>query len=249
MKKKILFLIAISICLTSKSQKTDLLLPSAMDREQVIHHKSFSLSYNSSYVMPSWVTYKVIKTQVNKLEKVKEKYMPDPDVISRSATKKDYKDGGYIMAQLYNYLDVAQDGGAKDETFYMSNIVPMKLAFYNYIWLKSEDLIRLWNANSDGLYVACGPILTDIPFVTIGEDKVTVPKRFYKAVYDPKRQKAIGFIFVNGNASGTLKGYAVSIDAIEKETGIDLFQSLEDSVELKIESDFNVNDWNFDVLK
>jgi endonuclease G, mitochondrial len=249
MKKYLLLILFISISLSSNSQKTDILLPSAMDREQVIHHKAYSISYNSSYVMPSWVAYKITKSQVNKFEKVKEKYIPDPDVISRSATKKDYKDGGYVMAQLINYLDVAQDESAKEETFYMSNIVPMKLTFYNYIWIKSEELIRMWNANSDGLYIVCGPILTDVPFITIGENKVTVPKRFYKAVYDPKRQKAMGFIFVNGNASGSLKGYAVSIDAIEKETGIDLFQSLEDSTELKIESDFNIKDWNFDLVK
>jgi endonuclease G, mitochondrial len=249
MKKYFLFLVLISFSLISKSQKSDTLLPSSMDREQTIHHKAYSLSYNSSYVMPSWVAYKITTTGVNQTEKVKAKYIPDPEVISRSATKKDYSDGGYIMAQLFNYLDVTQDDAAKEETFYMCNIVPMKSGFYNYMWLKSEELIRLWSKNSKGFYVVCGPILTDIPFVTIGVNKVTVPKRFYKAVYDPERQKAIGFIFINGNASGTLKGYAVSIDKIEKETRIDLFQSLDDALKSKIKSEFNINDWNFDLMK
>lgn len=249
MKKIIVLNLLLCMSLFLKSQNSDLLLPSTMDREQLIHHKSFALSYNSSYVMPSWVAYKVTKTQVNKFAKVKEKYLPDPDVISRSATKKDYKDDGYIMAQLVNYLDVQQSDDAIQETFYMSNIVPMKQAFYNFIWLKSEELIRLWNANTQGLYVVCGPILKDTPFSTIGDDRVTIPKRFFKAVYDPMNQKAIGFIFQNGNASGTLKSYAVSIDAIEKATGIDLFPSLEDSIEIKVESECNVGDWNFDLLK
>jgi endonuclease G, mitochondrial len=247
MKRTILFSALTCVSMYLFPQKADVVLPSAMDREQIIHHISFSLSYNSSYVLPSWVTYKITKTQINKNEKVKAKYIPDPEVISRSAKKNDYKDCGYIMAQLVNYLDVTQSDAAKEETYYLSNIVPMKLAFYNYIWLKSEELIRMWNANTQGLYVVCGPILTDTPFSTFGENKVCIPKRFYKAVYDPMNQKAIGFIFRNGNASGTLKSYAVSIKVIEKETGIDLFQSLDVKLKEKIESESNVNDWNFEV--
>ena len=99
---------------------------------------------NSSYVQPSWVTYMVTKAQVNENDKVKGKYLPDPEILTRAATPKDYKDGGYIMAQYVNYLDVKQQADAIPETFYMSNITAMKLAYYNHIWLKTEQLIRLW---------------------------------------------------------------------------------------------------------
>jgi endonuclease G len=83
----------------------------------------------------------------------------------------------------------------------------------------------------------------------IGENNLSVPKRFYKAIYDPKNQKAIGFIFRNGMSSGTLKSFAVSVDEIEKETGIDLFPSLDDEIEKRIESELNFDAWNFDVNK
>ena len=215
-------------------QKTDLLLPSDMVREQVIHHNGFSLSYNSSYVQPSWVSYKVTKVQVNRQEKVKAKYVADPEVNTRSASKKDYKEGGYIMAQFVNYLDIKQIPGAVAESFYMTNISPMKLAFYNQIWLKSEDLIRLWTADTDGLYVVCGPILADAPFSTIGENKVSIPKRLYKAVYDSKNGRAIGFIFKNGSSGGRLSSYAVSIDTIEKESGIDDIEERLEEIEDEI---------------
>ena len=231
------------------SQNTDLLLPSEMIREQLIHHKGFSLSYNSSYVQPSWVAYKVTKAQVNKLEKVKEKYIQDPEVNTRSASKKDYKEGGYIMSQFVNYLDIKQIPDAVEESFYMTNITPMKLAFYNQIWLKTEDLVRLWSADTEGLYVVCGPILTDAPFATIGENKISIPKRLYKAIYDPKNGKAIGFIFKNGSSGGRLNSYAVSIDEIEKESGIDLFPTLDNETENKIESELNLNDWNFKLVE
>jgi endonuclease G, mitochondrial len=230
------------------AQEADLLLPSKMDREQIIHHKGFSLSYNTSYLMPSWVSYKVTKAQINQNDKIKGKYVPDPFISIRSASKKDYKEGGYLMAQFVNYLDVKQIPGAEKETFYLSNIAPMKLAYYNHIWLKTEQMIRLWTTGTDGLYVVCGPILTDSPFPTMGKNKVSVPKRYYKAVYDPTNQKAIGFIFKNGTSSGKIKSFAVSIDTIEKETGIDLFPSLDDETENKIEGTLNEDDWDFEVL-
>jgi endonuclease G len=238
------------VCLYTflNAQQADILLPSERDREQIIHHEGYSLSYNSSYVQPSWVAYKVVKSQINR-DEVKGKYIPDPQVNTRSADKKDYREGGYIMAQFVNYFDVKQIPGAVAETFYLTNITPMKLAYYNHIWLKTEELIRLWTDDTDGLYVVCGPILSDAPFPTIGDDNVSVPKRYYKAVYDPKNQKAIGFIFKNGMSSGKLNSYAVSIDEIEKESGIDLFPSLADELEKKIEATLDLSQWNFEPVE
>ena len=235
--------------LTAFSQKADVMLPSERDREQIIHHNGFSLSYNSSYLQPSWVTYKVTKAQINKEDNVRGRYMPDPEVNTKSASKKDYKQGGYIMAQFVNYLDVKQIPDAIKETFYMSNITPMKLAFFNHIWLKTENLIRLWSAETDDLYVVCGPILLESPFPTIGDNNVSIPKRYYKAVYDPKNHKAIGFIFKNGSSSGKLNSFAVTIDEIELQTGIDLFHTLDDEVERIIEAELNPDQWNFEIIE
>jgi len=131
--------------------------------------------------------------------------------------------------------------------FYMTNISPMKLAYHNHIWLKTEELIRLWSAGTDGLYVVCGPILADAPFGTIGDNKVSIPKRFYKVVYDPVNQKAIGFLFRNGMSSGKLNSYAKSIDEIEKETGIDLFPSLDDELESRVEAELDLELWDFEL--
>jgi endonuclease G, mitochondrial len=230
-------------------QKADILLPSERVREQIIHHTAFSLSYNSSYLLPSWVSYKVTKSQVNLEDKVNKNYTPDPEVNTRSANKKDYKDGGYLMAQFVNYLDIKQIPGAVEEAFYMTNIAPMKLAFYNHIWIKTEEIIRTWTAGNDGFYVVCGPILADSPFPAIGENNVSIPKRFYKAIYDPKNQKALGFIFQNSMTSGSLKSFVVSVDQIELETGLDLFPSLDDALEKQVESNTNLGDWNFEIVE
>ena len=249
MKRLAVVLLVVANVLVAHTQLADVMLPSARDREQMIHHKGYSLSYNTSYLQPSWVAYKVSKSQINDDGSVKAKYAEDPQLSSNSASKKDYKEGGYIMAQFVNFLDVKHIPDAAEETYYLTNITPMKLAYYNHIWLKTEEMIRIWTTDTDGLYVICGPILTDSPFPTIGSNNVSVPNRYFKAVYDPKNKKAIGFIFKNGTSSGKLSGYAVSIDEIEKETGIDLFASLDDELEKEVEANLDKSQWNFDVFK
>lgn len=249
--KHVKLLMTMAFCIGSflqgYNQNSDILLPAEVDREILIHHSEYSLSYNTAYVLSHWVAYKVTKAEVDKSTKVKEKYKADPKITGRSADKKDYKDGGYIMAQLFSYLD-ARSEEAVEETFFTSNIIPAKVAFYKYVWVKIEDLVRAWSIGTDGLYIVCGPILKDSPFPTFGDSKISYPTRYFKAIYDPKNQKAIGFILKNGSTAPKLKGYAISIDEIEEETGLDLFPSLDDDLEEKIESTLNKDDWNFEIL-
>ncbi len=250
MKRIFIFLVlCMGIIIQGKAQSGELMLPSEMPREQIIHHEAFSMSYNSSYVLPSWVAYKITKSQVNKEEKIKIKYKTDPLIKSKAADKKDYKGSGYLSAQLVNYLDVKSSKKAVNESFYLSNIVPMKLAFYNHIWLKLEDMTRAWCAESEEIYIITGPILTDAPFPTFGESKISLPTRYYKVLYDPSNERAVAFIFRNGMSSGTIKSFAVTIDEIEKETGIDMFPELDDETENDIEGQLMLGLWDWEVLE
>lgn len=234
---------------TSFAQNSNFIIPEKQIREIVLHHKAYSLSYNTSYVLPSWVSYKVTNSNIDKSVLIKGKYIPNPQISSRSASKKDYKDSGYLMGQLVNSLDIMHIDGALEESFYMSNIVPMKLAFHKHMWLKTEDLIRLWLRHTDELYIVCAPILKDGPFKTFGKGKVSNPKRFYKIVYDKQHNQAIGFIFKNGVSSGSLKSYTHSIEKIEQETGINFFPEMPaeeaKSIKGKVDYDF----WKFEIEK
>jgi endonuclease G len=231
----------------SIAQKSDVMLPAEMPREQVIHHNGFSLSYNSSYVLSSWVAYKITNANVDKESNVKAKYQPDTEVSTRSAEKKDYKDDSYLMAQLCSYLDISTIDNAAEESFYMTNIVPMKLAFYQHMWLKTEDLIRLWVNGKEGFYITAGPITAEAPFATIGSNKLSVPKNFYKVVYDPINKEAIAFKFKNGVSSGSLKSYSLSVDKLEEITGIDFLPELDDAIESKVEATVNYDFWDFEL--
>ncbi len=246
MKKPLISCIFAGLTAISIAQNTDLIIPSKIEREQVIHHNSYSLSYSSAYVMPWWVSYKITNANVDKSTQIKGKYIPNPQISTRSASKKDYKNSGYLMAQLANYLDLASIEGADDESFYMSNIVPMKPGFYKYIWLNSENLARLWLQNTDALYIICGPVNKDAPFSTFGDGKVSIVKRYYKIIYDAKNNKAIGFLFKNGNASGSLKSYSHSINKIEEETGLNFFPNLDAEKASALKNKVDYDFWKFE---
>ena len=53
------------------------------------------------------------------------------------------------------------------------------------------------------------------------------------------------FISILFPSDKSLQSYAVSIDEVERFTGIDFFHSLPDNIEEKIESDAAVNKWSY----
>jgi DNA/RNA endonuclease G (NUC1) len=63
-------------------------------------------------------------------------------------------------------------------------------------------MCRFWAEKEDGLYVVCGPIVTNKSPKTIGrKQKVVVPDAFFKVILSTsgKQPRALGFIFENKN--------------------------------------------------
>jgi len=224
-------------------------LPSSMPREQQVKHELFSLSYNEAYEFASWAAYCLTSEQAKATGTYKEKFVEDPLISTGSASVKDYKDAGFIMGQLVPPEDLLISATGVRESFLTSNTVPHKPVFNKNIWKKLEVLIREWAKEGNTLYIACGPVITDAPFGTFGPNKISIPERYYKVVLDVRGERAIGFVFRNNVSSGALKAFAVSVDEVEKLTGIDFFTSLEDGLETKLESSSDFTKWNFRALE
>ncbi len=222
-------------------------LPQVQPREILVHHTAFTMSYNAGYVLPSWVAYKLTKEMLVPAKEVKAKYIPDPDISDRKADKKDYKGSSYIMAQLVPAEDMQFSEEAQKETYYMSNIIPQKMAFYRYIWSELTQLTHKWVSESSGLYIVTGPVLKDAPFGTIGEDKVSIPERYYKVILDMDNNRAIGFVFDNNMSSRSIEKFAVPVDKVEEITGIDFFPGLAGDKVDRMESTLDLSQWDFNV--
>ena len=109
-------------------------IASAMPRELFVKHTRFSLSYNEGNELPSWVAYALTPDMAKATGTVKEKYNEDPLVSTGSSSPKDYRDAGFVMAQLVPAEDMMFDLKAAAETYLMSNIVPQKVGFNKYLW-------------------------------------------------------------------------------------------------------------------
>jgi len=212
---------------------------------QIVHHKYYSLSYNEKYEQAEWVAYVLTKTslRIPNVERAK-RFKTDTKVKSRSAIYYDYKGSGYSRGHLAPAGDMAFSDEAMKESFFMSNMSPQKQAFNGGIWNELENNVRNWAFKNNKLFIVTGPILDSSINEFIGKNNVGVPKYFYKIMLDiddPER-KAIAFLIPNEKSIKPLKDYVVTVDEIEKLTGIDFFKdliSLEEQVKLESKSDIN----------
>ena len=138
---------------------------------------------------------------------------------------------------------------AMEASFLMSNMSPQLSSFNGGIWNELENLVRDWAYKYEEVYVVTGPVLDEKLKTRIGENQVAVPEMFYKVIMDirgPDR-KAIGFILRNEMSEERLEKYAVTVDEVERLTGLDFYTFLlEDAEEEALESVFDVNKWKFD---
>lgn len=215
---------------------------------EIVHHKYYSLSYNEKFEQAEWVSYVLTKADLAK-ENVKRRDWFDPDlkVKSRSAIYHDYSGSGFTRGHLVPAADMAFSDEAMKESFLMSNISPQTKGFNNGIWNELEENTRNWAWKNKEVIVVSGPVLKDINEF-IGKNKVGVPKMFYKIILDinePER-KIIAFLIPNELSEKPLSDYEVTVDSIEKITGIDFFANLFTKEEQeRLESKIVKEQWEF----
>jgi len=220
-------------------------LPQYSQDTAIVEHTYFTLSYNEEYEQPDWVMYKLMSSYVTgESHERKNNFRADTAVVTGSATKKDYKKSGYDRGHLLPAADMGWSSEAMSETFLMSNMSPQVPGFNRGIWKKLETKVRKWAKINERLYVVVGPVLED-NLETIGENEVSIPRYYYKVIIDYQEPdiKAIGFVMENKKSDSDLFLYSVSIDSVEKLTGIDFFPALPDEYEAKLESTTDFSAW------
>jgi endonuclease G len=129
----------------------------------------------------------------------------------------------------------------------MSNMSPQVPDFNRRIWADLEAVVRNFADTNGKIFVATGPILTDGPYNTIGDNKVAIPNYYYKVIldYSEPEVKSIGFILPNEGSDNSLESFATTINTVEKATGLDFFYQLPDDIEEQIESTMTTSQWQF----
>ena len=212
----------------------------------VVFHDNYSLSYNEKYEQAEWVFYELKNRNVSNNNFQRPYFIFDPKVKTQSADYRNYKNSGYDRGHLCPAGDMKFSKEAFDETFYTSNISPQKNDFNGGVWNRLEQKRRYWSQKYNDIYVVTGGILTE-GLETIGKEKVAVPKYFYKILMDETdgEFKMIAFLVPHESSKKPLYEFVVSVDEIEKLTGIDFFPALPDTIENELEQRSDYKSWSF----
>ena len=233
--------ILLSISIASSAQE---LLPTSTTGE-IVKHTYYTLSYSEKDEQAEWVFYILTSEMLNGKQKRTNDFRQDTLITSISAQHLDYKHSGYDLGHLCPAQDMKLNKTSMSESFLMSNMSPQKPSFNRGIWKKLEAKVRKWAITEGRIYVVTGGVLTSNKG-KIGVDGVSIPKYFYKIIYDPNGQgKMIALLLPNEKGRNPLQTYMVSVDSVESVTGIDLFPALEDSLENRFESQKESSGWVF----
>lgn len=130
---------------------------------------------------------------------------------------------------------------ANYQTFFLSNMQPQVSGFNAGVWENMEKQVRTWNRNDfrDTLYVCKGGTIDNSSQILTTTGKgLIVPKYFFMAILckNSLGYKALGFwVEHKENSDEVLSNYVVSIDELERLTGIDFFCNLPDNIEKSVE--------------
>ena len=232
--------------ISAKSRYDNLALGIPGKADTIIDRPGYALGYIEKHEQPAWVVYKLTRSEViAKAVKRTNRFVEDPAIPTGSATAADYRRSGYDRGHLAPAADMAFSLQTMKDSFYYSNMSPQRSQFNRGIWKDLEEQARDWAGHYGRVYIACGPIVTS-GFQTIGDKrKIAVPTAFFKVFLRQTATgwAAVGFVMQNVAGSKPLMTYMQSIDAVEKQTNLDFFYQLPDSIETLVEAEYDVSEW------
>lgn len=208
-------------------------------------YTGFTVYFNPDTHLPNCTVYELTATEAAGDIPREDNFHHDENVEG-CPTLDDYKFSGYDRGHMVPAGDMKWDAQAMSDCFSLANMVPQKKALNSGAWNKLEQKVRNWVNRDSALIVITGPIVTEHDRDnTIGESGVVVPSGIFKVVlaHCASPIRAIAFVYPNEKAKGGLEKHVVSVDDIEKATGLDFFSALPDDMEIMAEATSDLNQW------
>lgn len=229
-----------------RSLDTIMEVPATSKEDNIIRHKGYIASYNTSTLIPNWVAYELTREEAKGTEERNERmFDTDPSFNLRQAQWADYSNSGWTKGHMAPAKDFAWDSTAMDETFYFINCCPQNETLNRHYWEYLERKVRDWAGRYGKVWVVTGPIIGEDRYGTIGKRHVVVPDAFFKALLTERNGsfKSIAFIMDNDGSEQLIKDCAVTVNELEEITGLDLFPCLDDKFEENVENQLRLREW------
>lgn len=160
-----------------------------------------------------------------------------PDITSHSYGGTAFGGGNWNRGHQIPRADRQQSQATVSSTCYPTNMTPQDGAFNSGIWARLEGKVRSYGDLADTLYVVTGCDLRGSSKFSGNSSgfSVRIPAAYFKAVlsrgsstYATNGYMAAGFYLPHDTsiATGDYTKYILSIDDLEKKTGIDFFPNL-----------------------
>ncbi len=222
------------------------LLPANIDDrpEQILVRTSYIVSYNKEWRIPNWVAWHLTADHVDGDAPRRNSFREDPDVPEPRANPSDYKGSGWSRGHMCPSGDNKWNPRANHDTFLLTNLCPQDANLNSGLWNSIEMDCRKWARKYGDVFIVCGPLPLRPPFETIGENRVAVPKAFFKIVLClNKSPKAFGFVVKNRSGEKKTNLYYNTVREVERLTNIDFFPLLPDSIEDQVENHADISEW------
>lgn len=211
--------------------------------DTLLRYDAFMVHFNSTKGVANCAVYEFVVNELNGKAERRGEFMQDSGVEG-CPSPRDYAGSGLDRGHLVPAGDLKWSADAMRQSFMMTNVAPMHKALNEGGWAKLEEKVREWTARDSALLVFTGPVVNNGD-TTLSGGRVTVPSSYFKVVLAPcvRPMRAIAFIYSNGHSGGRLRQYAVSVDEVERRTGLDFFPYLPAQEQHRLESPVNLDAW------
>lgn len=214
----------------------------------VLPNIGYWVGYDETLRTPAWSAYKLLHMDNPPPNKERPSQFDTDQRTIAKITSDDYTGSGFDRGHLAPNFAIARCYGedAQKETFLMSNIVPQRHAINAGNWKTLETLEAVnYPDRFEHVWVIAGPIYASAnPRKLPGG--VPIPDAFFKIHVD-EREGAIrtqAFLFKHaGNGKEQLNTLLVSVDELEKLTGLDFFPELPADVQQKLQATKATSTW------
>lgn len=207
---------------------------------------NYSLEYDASRYHARWVAFTFDDSNCIDAVGRMDTWAWDPKLPQRLSTENDFRRSGYSRGHLVASEDRVASKEANKQTFYYSNISPQLQDHNGGIWSTLEQKVRSWGRKSSMrrvLYVAKGGTIADgqIEAERV-RSRIVVPKYYWMALLAEDHEgqyHAIAFLTEHRKyerGESNLQKLAISVDELERFTGLDLFHNLDDDTEDEVEA-------------
>jgi endonuclease G, mitochondrial len=241
--------------------------PTNAENEHLLYQFEWLTLYDDDLRMPLWVTYEYTKNQALANVAVRQDCFRRDNRLSNSVASfcEDYDEPLYDRGHMVPANDLKRGQSSMDNSFLFSNMAPQRANFNQKIWEYLERRVKGWARNADGIYVTTGAVFdknndqirdNDTEANRVApRNRVAVATHFYKIILKRRPNgimDTISILLPHNNishseqaAAGYLNSKIVSIDEIEKMTGINFFPEMESNRQIQIEAGkaTSLNSW------